>query len=182
VRERLERELSGAIKSHIKQQVMNGLAELHEFQLPESLIAAEIEGLRSNFQRQLAMGGSGEIDPQQFPDDMFRQEAQRRVKLGLVIQAVVAQHEVTPDPDRVRNMVEELASSYEQPEQVVNWYYNNEEQLSQIRSMALEEQVVAMISAEAVMTDVEQSYEEVMHRGHDHQNEDGDSESPDSGE
>ena len=104
------------------------------------------------------------------------------MKLGLVIQAVVAQHEVTPDPDRVRNMVQELASSYEQPEQVVNWYYNNEEQLSQIRSMSLEEQVVAMISAEAVMTDVEQSYEEVMHRGHDHQNEDGDSESPDSGE
>lgn len=182
VRERLERELSGAIKSHIKQQVMNGLAGLHEFQLPESLIAAEIKGLRSNFQRQLAMGDSGQADPQQFPDDMFRPEAERRVKLGLVIQAVVAQRELAPDPDRVRNMVEELAAGYEQPEQVVNWYYNNEEQLSQIRSMALEEQVVELILAEAVMTDVERSYEEVMHRGHDHQSEDGDSESPDSGE
>jgi len=78
--------------------------------------------------------------------------------------------------------VEELAAGYEQPEQVVNWYYNNEEQLSQIRSMALEEQVVELILAAAVMTDVERSYEEVMHRGHDHQSEDGDSESPDSGE
>ena len=78
--------------------------------------------------------------------------------------------------------MEELASGYEQPEQVVNWYYNNEEQLSQIRSMALEEQVVEAVLAEAVVTDVAQSYEDVIHRGHDHHSEEGDDESPNSGE
>ncbi|MEJ2133035.1 MAG: hypothetical protein P8Y95_15755, partial [Gammaproteobacteria bacterium] len=171
-----------ATKAQIKQQVLDGLAELHDFPLPEALIASEVNGLRNNFLRQLAMGGSGELNPTQFPDDMFRPEAERRVKVGLIVHSIVESRELSADPERVRQMVEELASSYEQPEQVVNWYYNNEEQLGQIRSMVLEEQVVETVLAEAALTDVDQSYEEVMHRGHEHADEESDGESPDSGD
>lgn len=167
VRGRLERDLGEAVKAQVKQGVLQALAELHEFQLPEALIASEVQGLRSNLLRQLAMGG-GDMDADRFPDEMFRGEAERRVKLGLLIQAVVDQRQLTPEPERVRAMVEALASSYEQPQQVVNWYYNNEDALGQVRSMALEEQVVELVLAHAQVTDVELSYEEVMHRGHEH--------------
>ena len=179
----LERELAQAIKAQVKQQLLNGLAELHAFQLPAALVSTEIEGLRNNLLRQLAMGGNRQVQAEQFPDDVFRQEAKRRVKLGLVIQAVVEQRELTAEPDRVRKLVEEMASSYEEPEQVVNWYYNDEGGLSQVRSMALEEQVVELVLAEAEVTAVERSYAEVMRPGQEQPTEEGGSEdAPASGE
>ena len=96
------------------------------------------------------------------PDDLFRGEAERRVKVGLVVNELINTQGLKSDPTRVRQRVEDIASTYVQPEQVINWYYSNEAQLSQIEMAVLEDQVVEHILASANVSDVVSSYADVI--------------------
>ena len=82
--------------------------------------------------------------------------------LGLVVAEVVKQNELKPDDARVRTLIEEMASAYQEPEQVVAWYYKNEQQMSEVRSVVLEEQVVDTVLEKAKVTDKTVSYEEAI--------------------
>ena len=93
---------------------------------------------------------------------MFEERAAKRVRLGLIVRAIVDQMEVKVDDDRVRKAIENVASSYEQPEQVVNYYYQNEQQLEQIQNQVLEEQVVEKVLESADLKEVSMSYEEAI--------------------
>jgi len=96
------------------------------------------------------------------PDDLFRGEAERRVKVGLVVNELINTQGLKSDPARVRQRVEDIASTYVQPEQVINWYYSNEAQLSQIEMAVLEDQVIEHILASANVSDVISSYADVI--------------------
>ena len=98
------------------------------------------------------------------PGDMFVPQAEHRVKLGLIVNEVMKRDPMDADPDRVRAMIEKLAAPYEEPEQVINWYYTNQEQLDQIQNLVLEEQMVEKVLAAAKVTEVELSYEEAIRR------------------
>jgi trigger factor len=82
--------------------------------------------------------------------------------LGLIVAEVVKQYELKPDDARVRELIEEMASAYQEPEQVVSWYYKNDEQLNEVRSVVLEEQVVDTVLQQAKVTDKSVSYEEAV--------------------
>ncbi len=82
--------------------------------------------------------------------------------LGLIVAEVVKQHELKADEGRVREMIEEMASAYQEPEQVVAWYFKNEPQLNEVRSVVLEEQVVDTVLQKATVTDKQVSYEEAV--------------------
>ena len=96
------------------------------------------------------------------PDDLFRENAERRVQLGLLIGEVIRKEEVKATPERVRAEIQELASTYEDPDEVVSWYYSNKEQLAAVEAVVLEDQVIDLILGRATITDVNCSYEEAL--------------------
>ncbi len=160
VRGNMERELETAIKNKVKNQVMDGLVETTELDLPKALISNEVDRMRQEAVQQF--GGADKIDPSVLPAEMFEKQAEKRVKLGLLVSAIVEQLDVKVDNDKVKETIENMASTYEEPEEVVNYYYNNEQQLNQIQNMVLEEQVVDKILEKANITEISMSYEEAV--------------------
>lgn len=165
VRENMARELKNAVKNKLKNQVMNGLLKVHEDLLvPAALVGEEIQTLRGQTVQQF--GGAGNNPSIDFakllPDDMFRAQAERRVRLGLLLNAIITRGEVKADADKVRAAVEELASTYEDPQEVIDWYYGNRQQLQGIESMVLEDQIVEQLLAAARVIEQAASYEEAL--------------------
>ncbi len=158
VRKNMERELRQAIKSKIKNQVMEGLLAANPVEVPKALIASEVNNLRVQAVQQFG----GNIKPDQLPAELFEEQAKRRVSLGLIVAEVVKQFELKPDDVRVRELIQEMASAYQEPEQVVAWYYKNDQQLNEVRSVVLEEQVVDTVLQKANVTDKSVSYEEAV--------------------
>ena len=96
------------------------------------------------------------------PDDMFTENAERRVKLGLVLAELVSKLELKADGDKVRAIIEEVASTYQEPEEVINYYYSNQDQLASVESKVLEDQVVEKLLDSANITEKECSYQEAI--------------------
>lgn len=158
VRKNMERELRQAIKTKVKNQVMEGLLETNPVEVPKALIAEEVNRLRVQAVQQFG----GNIKPENLPAELFEEQAKRRVVLGLIIAEIVKQQDLKPNEDRVRALIEEMASAYQEPEQVVAWYLKNEKQLNEVRSVVLEEQVVDTVLEKAKVTDKSVSYEEAV--------------------
>jgi trigger factor len=108
------------------------------------------------------MGGAQGADPSMLPDELFKEQADRRVVLGLVLGEIIGEQNLQADPAKVRESVEELAATYESPDDVINWYYGNKEQLATIESAVVEDQVFDYIIEESVVTDTEVSYQEII--------------------
>jgi trigger factor len=162
VRKNMERELKNAAKSKLKTQVMDKLIEANQVELPKSLVAGEIDALRNQMLQQFG-GAQPNLDFKSLlPDEMFAEQAERRVALGLIVGEVVKGAEIKVDSARVRTMVEELASTYQDPEEVVNYYLSNRELLSSVESVVLEDQVVDHILSTAKVTETASTYEEVI--------------------
>ncbi|MDZ5601756.1 trigger factor [Pseudomonas sp. RP23018S] len=158
VRKNMERELRQAIKAKVKNQVMDGLLEANPIEVPKALLENEVNRLRVQAVQQFG----GNIKPDQLPAELFEEQAKRRVVLGLVVAEVVKQFELKPEDAKVREMIEEMASAYQEPEQVIAWYYKNDEQMNEVRSVVLEEQVVDTVLQKATVTDKSVSYEEAV--------------------
>ncbi len=179
VRGNMQRELDSAVKNQLKRQVMEELRRLHDVQLPQSMVGREISALKRQMAQQM-QSYAGDDDHHHehhehdqtdhdhaprvpdLPDDLFRGEAERRVKVGLVVNELINTHSLTSDPARVRARIEDIASTYVQPEQVINWYYNNQAQLSQIEMAVLEDQVVEHILESATVNDIDSNYEDII--------------------
>ncbi len=110
-------------------------------------------------------GGAGGQDldlKSLLPDEMFSENAERRVKLGLVLAEMISKFELKADPDKVREAVEEMASTYQDPEEVINYYYSNQEQLSAVQSRVLEDQVVEKLLESAKISEQACSYQDAI--------------------
>jgi len=158
VRKNMERELRQAIKTKVKNQVMDGLLAANPIEVPKALLENEVNRLRVQAVQQFG----GNIKPEQLPAELFTEQAKRRVVLGLIVAEVVKQFELKPDDAKVREMIEEMASAYQEPEQVIAWYYKNDQQMNEVRSVVLEEQVVDTVLQKATVTDKSVSYEEAV--------------------
>jgi trigger factor len=157
----MQREMKTARRNKVKTAVMDAIIEKVEVSVPGALLSAEIQQLKQQALQQMGGGGQS-LDPSMLPDDLFSEQASRRVILGLVLGEVIKVKELKADPAKVREAVEELASTYESPEEVVNWYYSNEEQLSAIESGVLEDEVFDYILDSASVTEKTVSYQEVI--------------------
>lgn len=158
VRKNMQRELKQAIKTKVKNQVMDGLLAANAIEVPKAAIESEVNRLRQQAVQQF--GGGLKAD--QLPAELFEEQAKRRVSLGLIVAEVVKKFDLKPDEARVKAMIEELAGAYQEPEQVVSWYYKNEQQMNEVRSVVLEEQVVDTVLEKAKVTDKQVSYEEAV--------------------
>jgi trigger factor len=156
----MARELKNAGKNNIKNQVIEGLLKTHNVEVPKALISSEVNALRQQAMQQF--GGGQNIDPSMLPDDLFNGQAERRVALSLIMNEIVSSNDLKPEPNAVRALVEEMAESYEKPEEVVKWYYSDKEQLANIEALALEESVIDMIVNAAKVSEANVSYEEAL--------------------
>ena len=156
----MERELRNAIRTKIKNRVMDQLFKLNTVEVPDALVANEINTLKQQMVQQF--GGGQQIDLSMLPDDMFKEKAERRAALGVIVSEVVKVEELSPDEGKVRERVDEIASTYEQPQEVVDYYYSNPELLSSVEAVVLEDQVTELVLSKAKVKDEAQPYDEVV--------------------
>jgi trigger factor len=163
VAENMARELKNAVEAKVKQQVMDAVVDGHTLDVPKALIAQEVDALRNQMFQQFGGAAAQNMDLKSLlPDDMFNENAERRVKLGLLLSEMVSTFELKADADKVRSTIEEMASTYQDPEEVINWYYSNQEQLSGVESRVLEDQVVEKLLESANITEKECSYQDAV--------------------
>ena len=142
IRKNLEREVKARLQARNKQAVMDLLVTQAELDLPKASVDAEIARLREDMLADLKQRGMKDVEKfqAQLPDDIFREQAERRVRLGLIAAELVRANELEPKPEQVKAHVEELASSYEHPEEVVRWYYSNPDRLTNVEALVLGKQ------------------------------------------
>ncbi|MDG1813181.1 MAG: trigger factor [Porticoccaceae bacterium] len=156
----MERELRNAIRTKVKNRVMNQLFDLNKVELPEALVSNEITQLKQQMVQQF--GGGQQIDLSMLPDDMFKEKAERRAALGVIVSELVKVEEMTPNEEQVRARVDEIASTYEQPREVVDYYYSKPELLSSVEAVVLEDQVTELVLSKAKVKEEAVSYEEAV--------------------
>jgi len=161
VRKNMDRELKGAIRNRIKTQAIDGLVEANEIDVPAALVDSEIDVLR----RQAAQRfGGNEQQALELPRELFEEQAKRRVVVGLLLGEVIRTHELKADEARVSTMIEEMASAYEDPKEVIEFYSKNNELMNNMRNVALEEQAVEAVLAKAKVTEKETNFQELMNQ------------------
>ncbi|WP_448566258.1 trigger factor [Thalassotalea ganghwensis] len=161
VRKNMTRELNQAIKAKVKEQVIEGLLEANDIEIPSALIAQEIQALRQQAMQRF----QGQMDPKnlpQLPDDMFAEQAKRRVKVGLLLGEVIKTNELKVDDNKVNELIETAASAYEDPQEVIEYYKSNKELNQQMQNVALEEQAVDKLVESAKVKDKKASFKEIM--------------------
>ena len=167
VKQNMSRELKNAVQGKMKQQVMDAVAAAHEsLEVPRALIDREVGALRQQMFQQFGGAGGQNLDLESLlPDEMFRENAERRVRLGLVLAELVSKFALSVDATKVRETIEEMASTYQDPEEVINWYYSNQEQLAAVESRVLEDQMVEKLLESAHIVEKQCSYQEALAQG-----------------
>ncbi len=160
VERNLQRELNTALRTKIKNRVMQQLFEHNPVELPDQLIANETEQLKRQMIQQFGRGQ--DIDLSMLPDEMFRGKAQYRAALSVIVTEVVQRRGLTPDAAAVKARIDEISSTYDEPQQVVDYYYANQEMLASVEAVVLEDLVVEAVLAEAVVEEEELAYEDAV--------------------
>lgn len=161
VRANLEREVKRRIQARVKEQVMEALLAANPIEVPKALVDAEAAQLAENAKRDLEMRGMKTKDIPVEPA-WFAEQAVRRVKLGLIMAEVVKAKELFAKPEQVRALVEDMAQSYEDPSELVRWYYAQPDRLAQAEAVVIEDNVVEWVVSQAETTDSEVSFDELM--------------------
>jgi trigger factor len=126
------------------------------------LAKEEIKVLRSQMVQQFGDAAANLDVDSLLPDDMFTEQADRRVKLGLILNEVITTENIKADADKVKETIDGFAATYEDPEEVVNYYYGNQQQLQQVESMVIEDMVVEHIMSKAKVVEKDSTYDEVL--------------------
>ncbi len=161
VRNNLDREIQRRTKTRLRDQAMEILLQKSSLQLPQSLVAMEVDRLRQLTEKDMQAKGVQTI---QLSADMFKAQAERRVSLGLILAEVVQKHQLVASAEQIRGLIEEQAQSYEAPDEVLQWYYQNPERMREIESLALEENVVAWVTGQVQVEEIQTSFEDLMGR------------------
>jgi len=161
IRANMEKEKTDRLKANLKNSVMAGLLEHNSIAAPSALVNEEVTSLRAQAAQRMGQDPES-MDEGSFPDELFREEATRRVQLGLLISEVIKKDKLELNQELVDDTIEQMAISYEQPDQVRAYYRQNQQARSSIEGMVLEDQVVAHILEQAQVTEKEVGFEDLM--------------------
>jgi trigger factor len=164
VRANLEREVRLRLKNRVKEQVMQALLDSTRIDAPKSLVDLEVQRLQQRMRQQLVASGVQVKDDMPMPGEVFEKQAERNVRLGLILAEVVKSANLQPRPEQVRAVVEEQAQSYERPAEVVKWFYQSPERLREIESAVMEDNVVAWAVQAAKTEEKAIAFDELMGR------------------
>lgn len=161
VRKNMERELKGAVRNRIKNQVIDGLIKANEVDVPAALVDGEVDVLR----RQAAQRfGGNEKQALELPRELFEEQAKRRVVVGLLLGEVISANELKADDERVNALIEEMASAYEDPQEVIAFYSKNQELMNNMRNVALEEQAIETVLSKAKVVEKSVGFNDLMNQ------------------
>jgi len=157
----LEREVSGRVKSKTKDSVMNALIKASELDVPKALVDQDVERLIEMARQDMAQRGMN-VKDMPFPPELFAAQAERRVRLGLILAEVVKENKLEATPEQVKKQVEDFAQSYEDPQQVLKFYYSDRRRLAEVEALVLEENVVNYVLGKAKVTETPVAFDELM--------------------
>jgi trigger factor len=157
IRSNMNRELNQALKSKLKNGLLNAYLALNTFDVPKALVTEELGRLKQQALQQFG-GGNENLDPSILPDEMFQDQADKRVKIGLLAAEIIQQNDFKADEDKVKTLVQEMAEGYQDPQEFIDYYMNNAEQRGQLDGVVLEDQVVEHLLAAASVNDVVVDY------------------------
>jgi trigger factor len=161
VRENMEKESAKRVRASIKEQVIGALQDAARFDVPRSLLDAEIERMRHTALEDLKQRGMT-VEDKSLPAELFAERAERRIKVGLLVADLVKKHELGARPEQVRKVIEEHAESYEQPEQLVRWYYADPSRLAEVEALVMEDNVVEWAMGKMKAADKPVEFSELM--------------------
>ena len=161
VRKNMSRELNATIRNKIKAQVIDGLVKNNEIDVPSALVEREIDVLR---QQAVSRFGGNMKQPIDLPKELFEAEAKRRVSVGLLFSEIIESNKIKADDAKVKSLIDEIASAYEDPKEVLEYYSKDKKAMDNIRSVAIEDQVVDLLLASAKVTDKNYSFSELMNQ------------------
>lgn len=162
VRANLEREVKKRLQTRIKGAVMDALHTNTQVDVPKALVEMDVERLTEQAKADLAQRGIKQDMP--LPADLFTEQAKRRVTLGLILNEMVKSNGLGAKPEQVRAIVDDFAQSYEDPTEVVRWYYGDKQRLAEVEGLALEDNVVSHVLAKAKVTEKPVPFDELMGR------------------
>ncbi len=162
IRKNLEREVKFRLLARNKQSVMDALMGKAELDLPRSSVQSEVDRMIEGARADLKQRGIKDSDKVPVPDDMFRPQAERRVRLGLVVAELVRSNNLHARPEQVKSHVEELAASYEKPADVVRWYYGDKQRLAEVEAIVIENNVTEFVLKQAKVVEKAVSFDDLM--------------------
>ncbi|MFL2753594.1 MAG: trigger factor [Gammaproteobacteria bacterium] len=161
LQEKLQKDLEVTLKRKTKERVFDALEALNPVEIPSAMVSAEADNLRKAAAQQMGMDIE-KISETDLPLDGFTENATKRVRLGVILNKIIEDQELKSEDKLVKELIEERASGFKDPEQYKNWIFSNEEQLKNMESLALEEQVTEFLIREAKTEDENLSFEEAM--------------------
>ena len=165
IRKNLEREVKFRLQARNKQAVMDALVAKAELDLPKSSVQSEVERLVQGARADLKQRGIKEADTAPIPEEMFTAQAERRVRLGLVVAELVRANSLHAKPEQLKAHVEELAASYEKPADVIRWYTTDERRMAEVQAVVIENNVTEFVLASAKVVDKAIAFDELMGQG-----------------
>ena len=162
VRKNLEREVKVRLLSRNKQAVMDALIASAELDLPTTAVQSEIQRLMEGTRADLKQRGMKDADTTPMPDDIFRPQAERRVRLGLVVAELVRANSLQAKPEQIKTHIEELAASYEKPADVMRWYYGDKNRLAEVEAVVMENNVTDFVLVRAKVSEQSISFDDLM--------------------
>ncbi|MGB7479321.1 MAG: trigger factor [Burkholderiaceae bacterium] len=161
IRLNLEREVKGRVKAKTKDSVMDALIKASELEVPKALIDQDVQRLSEMTRQDMQQRGM-DVKDLNLPAELFTAQAERRVRLGLILAEVVKANNLQATPEQVKAQVEDFAQSYEDPQQVVKYYFSDRQRLAEVEALVLEENVVNYVLGKAKVTDKKVSFDELM--------------------
>jgi trigger factor len=162
IRKNLERETGFRLLARNKQAVMDALVAKAELDLPKSSVQSEIDRMIEGARADLKQRGIKDADKAPIPEEMFRPQAERRVRLGLVVAELVRSNNLQAKPEQIKKHVEELAASYEKPAEVMRWYYSDNRRLAEVEAVVIENNVTEFVMSKAKVVEKSVSFDELM--------------------
>ena len=152
----------GRLMAKNKQAVMDALVGKAELELPKASVKAEIERLVEGARADLKQRGVKDFEKMPIPEDIFQQQAERRVRLGLVVAELVKTNDLHAKPEQVSGHIEELAASYEKPMDVIRWYGSDKNRMAEVEAIVVENNVTNFVLSKAQVTEKSTSFDELM--------------------
>jgi trigger factor len=162
VKKNLEREVKFRVMARNKASVMDALSAAAELDLPQALVASEMERLTERMREDLKQRGMKDADKAPIPEDLLRPQAERRVRLGLVVAELVRANNLQAKPEQLQKHIEEMSQSYEKPAEVMRWYLSDRQRMGEVEAVVIENNVTEFVLAQAQVTDKVLPFDELM--------------------
>jgi len=165
IQKNLEREVKFRLLARNKQAALDALASVAELDLPNASVQSELQRLIENARADLKQRGVKDADKAPIPEDIFKPQAERRVRLGLVVAELVRTRALQAKPEQIKAHIDELSASYEKPAEVVRWYYGDAKRMGEVEAIVIENNVTEYILSQARITEKAIAFDDLMGQG-----------------